>query len=116
MLEFGRTLSSNVVGSMLRLGRKYAIPCFENEALRRLHHDFPTTLGEWDSSEDRQITDDVKIPTILRVISIAHEFRLFTILPAAYAKYLEYQFLVASFCHENIVVSNHFLRSGGNPK
>jgi len=95
MLEFGKSLLSKVVRSMLRLGRKYVITCLENEALRCLHHDFPTTLEEWDSSEDRQITDgDNKVPTVLIVISIAHEFGLSTILPAAYAKYLEYQFLV----------------------
>jgi len=103
MLEFGRSLPSVVVGSMLRLGRKYDIPCFEKEALSRLHHDFPTTLEKWDSSEDRQIRDtedDDPFLTIFGVISIAHEFGLFTILPAAYSKYLQLQFLVASFCLE----------------
>jgi len=118
MLEFGRSLPSGVVRSMLRLGRKYAIPCLEKEALSRLRHDFPTTLEEWDTSEpeDHQIKDANSLHTVLGVISIAHEFRLFTILPAAYAEYLGISFLVASFCHKNAMASDHFFEQDDVPK
>src|SRR5258705_7527621 len=87
-------LNARVVRSMLRLGRKYAIAHIENKALQALHHDYPTTLQEWDSlSLNRRhikYGDErlAKSNTTTRVISIAHEFKLFTILPAAYAKYV----------------------------
>jgi hypothetical protein len=32
---------------------KYDIVHLENEALDRLHNDYPTTLKEWDSYDDR---------------------------------------------------------------
>ena len=116
MLGFGRKLPARVAGSMLRLGRKYVIACLENEVLRRLHHDFPTTLAEWDSSEDRQIEDGSELVTVFEVISIAHEFRLFTILPAVYAKYVELLPLVASFCHNNAVVSDYYFEQERLPR
>jgi hypothetical protein len=90
-----------VLGSMLRLGRKYGIAIFENAALERLHHDCPTKLYLWDSlehvfSDGRQIEgiDD----SDWGVVSLAHEFSLFTTLPAAYAKYLQCRSLV-TFSH-----------------
>ena len=67
-----------------------------------------TTLAEWDPSEDRQIEDGSEMVTVFEVISIAHEFRLFTILPAVYAKYVGLLPLVASFCHNNAVVSDYY--------
>ena len=99
-LEYGRLLPPKVLGSMLRLGRKYGIATFEDAALESLHHDCPTTLFEWDSgSEHRKIDfrSDDNGPE--DVISIAHEFRLFTTLPAAYTIYLKYRGLVTFFSH-----------------
>jgi hypothetical protein len=84
---------------MLRLGRKYDITTFEKEALERLHHDCPTQLEMWDaleiSSQTRQTNFDACDSDF--VIPIAHEFRLFTILPAAYIKFLQCRTLVTFF-------------------
>ena len=72
---------------MLRLGKKYAIPHFENEALFRLHNDYPTILKYWDlmyqADSLAMVEDDVAA-----TIDLAHEFQLFTVLPSAYADYL----------------------------
>jgi hypothetical protein len=102
ILKFGRKLSAPVLGSMLRLGRKYEIEHLENEALERLRHDYSTTLQAWDSLsyDRRRIEDDPEsgsMDPITKIISIAHEFHLFTILPAAYAQYLQQQTLVVLF-------------------
>jgi len=82
---------------MLRLGGKYLIDHLENEAMSRLHNDYPTSLDDWESlcDDSRQIEDSqAEITTTTEIISIAHEFRIFTILPAAYAQYLELRTLV----------------------
>jgi hypothetical protein len=88
---------------MLRLGRKYGFATFENVALERLHHDCPTKLLLWNSlekdSRHRQIDfDDLGSDD---VVAIAHEFRLFTTLPAAYVKYLQCRNLVTFFSHQS---------------
>jgi hypothetical protein len=82
---------------MLRLGRKYDIVYLENEALQRLHHDYPTTLKEWDSLREDTNRQIDPASDVHEIISIAHEFALNTILPAAYVQYLESQTLVALF-------------------
>jgi len=93
--------SVRLLGSMLRLGNKYAIDHIENKALRVLHHDYPKTLEEWDalSHDQFQIRNDPQLrsSTTSEVISIGHEFQLYTILPAAYARYLNQRLLVGSF-------------------
>jgi len=80
---------------MLRLGRKYAIPYLEHEALDRLHHDYPKSLKEWDALWDdpskKLIEGDASVANI---IELAHEFQLHTTLPAAYSKYLCVKLLV----------------------
>lgn len=100
-LQFGGQLPATFLASMLRLGRKYGFATFEKAALGRLHHDCPTKLFLWDFLElesRRQIDFDHNPEDI---ISIAHEFRLFTTLPAAYAKYLQCRTLVTFFSHKN---------------
>jgi hypothetical protein len=82
---------------MLRLGRKYDIVYLENEALQRLHHDYPTTLKEWDSLREDTNRQIDPASDVHEIISIAHEFGLNTILPAAYVQYLESRTLVALF-------------------
>jgi hypothetical protein len=103
MLDFIDGLPVEIVGSMLRLGRKYAIAHIENRALRALHHDYPTTLRDWDSlSLGRRQIKHVDERTPSEVIYIAHYFDLFTILPAAYVKYLEDHILVGSFSRKTL--------------
>jgi chorismate mutase len=82
---------------MLRLGRKYDIVYLENEALQRLRHDYPTTLNEWDSLHEDTKPQIDPASDVHEIISIAHEFALNTILPAAYVRYLETWTIVASF-------------------
>ena len=87
---------------MLRLGKKYAIPHFESEALFRLHNDYPKNLKYWDflyqESVDSMVEDDVAA-----VIDLAHEFQLFTVLPSAYADYLRAASPVCSFTPQKLL-------------
>ena len=114
-LNIHKDLTIKVLISMLRLGRKYAFTHFEKKALEALHHDYPTTLKEWDSlsHESRRIQHffgrkkNLYITT--QVISIGHEFDLFTILPAAYVSYLQHGSLVASRSICKLLVSDYFL-------
>ena len=79
---------------MLRLGRKYVIAHLENKGLETLLNNLPTTFQKWDSQVQIRKHD---LNSITELVSIAHEFRLFTKLPAAYTLYLQRQSLVASF-------------------
>ena len=96
MLDFGSNwIPVQTLGSMLRLGRKYAISYLEKKTLESLHRSYPTKLSDWDAL-GRPDTD-YELEIITEVICIAHEFHLFTIYPAVYASYIRAQFLVASF-------------------
>lgn len=113
VLNVSENLHVRVLGSMLRLGRKYHIAHLENKALQVLHHDYPTTLQDWDSFPARRqikLGDEPDFQTTVEVISIAHEFHLCTILPAAYARYIgQVKLLVAwSLCLKNTLISNAF--------
>jgi hypothetical protein len=106
-LQHGRELDPAVLGSMLRLGKKYDIADLENSALECLHHEFPTSLSEWDSLErgddldlnHRRLGIRSNPGDIVDIISIAHEFHLFTILPAAYGQYLQIWEIVVFSAH-----------------
>lgn len=101
MLSFGYKLPAKVLGAMLRLGRKYDIAHLVKDALERLHHDYPKTLDDWDSLrlDNRRIEydDKNKWEVTEEIIRIAHEFGLSTIMPAAYAQYIQLFNPVASF-------------------
>ena len=83
---------------MLRLGKKYGISYLETEAISRLHQDFPSTLESWDGlniiNKPYRIYAHMERETLCKVISLAHEFQLWTILPAAYSNYVISQHLV----------------------
>jgi len=102
--NFRLKLPVALVASMLRLGRKYAIPHLENEALARLYHDYPKSLKEWDALIDDPSTELIDCDAcsadtiqVASIIGLAHEFQLYTVLPAAYSSYLYEQYLVRTF-------------------
>ena len=89
--EFRGQLRVLMVESMLRLGNKYAITHLEEEALFRLHHDYPQDLVSWDAMMNELVQPLIETDhhVITWIIKIAHEFDLNTILPAAYSAYIK---------------------------
>ncbi|KAH9479729.1 hypothetical protein JR316_0008324 [Psilocybe cubensis] len=77
------------IAALLRLGKKYEIGHFQDEALRRLRHDLPSTYNTWEAQLGWVYCQDVcQILEVWnfypQIISLAHEIGLETILPAAY--------------------------------
>ena len=86
--EFRGRLPFFMVESMLRLGNKYGITHLEEEALFRLHHDYPQDLMTWDALLNEVVQPFIEsndVEDVTWVIDTAHEFHLNTILPAAYS-------------------------------
>ncbi|KAJ7470739.1 hypothetical protein FB451DRAFT_1175960 [Mycena latifolia] len=73
-----------VVACMLRLGRKYEILPFRDDALSRLHHEFPTKLRLWDRrlANDRLETIKHTWGVYLDLLNLAYENHVYTIIPS----------------------------------
>ncbi|CAA7266017.1 unnamed protein product [Cyclocybe aegerita] len=85
-----RGISVSVLGTMLRLGRKYSFKIFWDEAVKFLEKSYPDTLCDWDG-EEKQIYDkftDNNEDALFGVIALAHEFGLKSVLPTAYVSVL----------------------------
>lgn len=73
------------IAAMLRLGRKYEIAAAEANAVRRLHLEFPSDLGEWESSGYFTKMKNYDGMTF-DVLNLAHEFGINSSIPTmAYA-------------------------------
>ncbi|KAF7365475.1 BTB domain-containing protein [Mycena venus] len=75
--------SVDLLAGVLRLSKKYDIPLFRKNYLRRLKSDYPTTLEEYDKAvvwSNIQGEDDMLIP----LVSLAWEIGLHSVLPAMY--------------------------------
>lgn len=89
----------DVVGSMIRMGRKHKIECLEEEGLRCMKTEFPQTLAKWDARDSANWTelcpsdDGDDDETYDAAIRIARECKIHTVLPALY---LETYHLVVS--------------------
>ncbi|KAJ3501835.1 hypothetical protein NLJ89_g9162 [Agrocybe chaxingu] len=85
-----RGISVSVLGTMLRLGRKYSFKIFWDEAVKFLEKAYPDSLCDWDG-EEKQIYDkftDDNEDALFGVILLAHEFGLKSVLPTAYVSVL----------------------------
>ena len=69
---------------MLRLGTKYTITSLRMEALRALHYEYPTKLEDWEASLEISHINYRGEEPYNRILDLALEFSLETILPAAY--------------------------------
>ncbi|KAJ7175374.1 hypothetical protein C8R46DRAFT_890947 [Mycena filopes] len=77
--------AAETLAGILRLSKKYDIPRFRKDCLRRLKHEFPTTLAEFDAL-------DAASPALIKqesgmllpLAAVARDIGLFSILPAIY--------------------------------
>jgi len=82
---------------MLRLGTKYDIDDFRTQALEVLHYEYPTTLEDYDKSYDAPRLNYDLPSTMSRIINLALEFSLETVLPSAYLSKIEVTSLVCMY-------------------
>ncbi|KAJ7175339.1 hypothetical protein C8R46DRAFT_1248678, partial [Mycena filopes] len=76
--------SFNLIACMLRLGRKYDMNSFREDALSRMHHDFPTRLVNWDRRCAAGLLEKIE-PTggvLVDLLNLAYEAGIYTSLPA----------------------------------
>ncbi|PPQ66246.1 hypothetical protein CVT26_010947 [Gymnopilus dilepis] len=77
------------ISTLLRLGKKYEIDFFVQEALQRLCFDHPTTLAAWESVSAHGFyvrigPVDNLAKDMVTIINLANEHSIPSILPAAY--------------------------------
>ncbi|KAJ7164769.1 hypothetical protein C8R43DRAFT_988349 [Mycena crocata] len=74
----------NLIASMLRLGRKYDIPSFRNDAISRIHHEFPTRLAVWDRQTGTGLFEKIQSTTgvLVDLLNLAYENGIYTSIPA----------------------------------
>ncbi|KDR72647.1 hypothetical protein GALMADRAFT_758598 [Galerina marginata CBS 339.88] len=82
------------LSALLRLGKKYEIDYFTKEALRRLRSECPATLNAWDDRDVYGKEGDIVFPlevddVTTKIINLAHEVSLPSVLPAAYLRYVQ---------------------------
>ncbi|KAJ7185874.1 hypothetical protein C8R46DRAFT_982696 [Mycena filopes] len=69
-----------VVASMLRLGKKYEMLGPKEDALRRIHAEFPTSLAKYNSDGWSVITDERDLG--LHLLNLAYECGVYSAVPA----------------------------------
>ncbi|KAJ7116530.1 hypothetical protein C8R44DRAFT_627933 [Mycena epipterygia] len=69
-----------VVAAMLRLGRKYEISSFKDDAISRMHREFPTQLQVWDRRIAKKTLKKIK-PVAGVYVDLAFESGLHTCIP-----------------------------------
>ncbi|KAJ7199507.1 hypothetical protein B0H12DRAFT_1165367 [Mycena haematopus] len=87
----------------LRLGRKYEAPAFKNDAVYRLHVEFPNTLSAWDKRQARHRLNGLEYirptPTILvDLLNLAYENGVYTCIPALAFRCLSLYSLLTLAC------------------
>lgn len=75
----GEPLSLAIIDAFLYLGRKYDINILHTEALKRLYHEFPATLGEKDSTSKWTMIKEPESP--IEIVMLAHRNGLLSVLP-----------------------------------
>jgi len=89
-------ISAKQVAAMLRLGTKYDIVDLRTQALEILHYEYPTTLEDYDKSYDAPRLDYHDPTTSSRILNLALEFSLETVLPVAYLTQIRSEPLVCA--------------------
>ncbi|KDR77431.1 hypothetical protein GALMADRAFT_138543 [Galerina marginata CBS 339.88] len=83
LYNFREKMSLSVLGSMLRLGRKYQFKHFITEALHCLNLEFPSDFDLWDVREGGRYVQDTG-NSLFDAFYIAHENSIKSILPSLY--------------------------------
>ncbi|KAJ6553622.1 hypothetical protein DFH09DRAFT_1496253 [Mycena vulgaris] len=80
-----------VVACMLRLGRKYEITEFKDDALSRLHYEFPAKLGTWDRrlAKNKLVKITERRGIVIDLLNLVYENGVYTSIPALAFKCLE---------------------------
>ncbi|CAA7266007.1 unnamed protein product [Cyclocybe aegerita] len=91
-LDLREKLSVGAIAAMLRMGKKYDIAYVQDEALRRLRREFPTTImSRWQLNTIFNVIDygpDAS-KAVSAIIALAREHGVPSILPAAFLHYIE---------------------------
>ncbi|KAF5340605.1 hypothetical protein D9611_007348 [Ephemerocybe angulata] len=77
------------VSAMMRMGLEYEIPHLREGALKRLTLEFPTTLEEYDERGGAWTSIIEEKGLLFKIVNLAHECDIHTILPAAYMRCLD---------------------------
>ncbi|KAJ6584598.1 hypothetical protein B0H19DRAFT_1105694 [Mycena capillaripes] len=74
----------NLVACMLRLGRKYEMSSFKNDAVSRIHHDFPSRLSTWDRRSATGFFEKIQHTNgvLIDLLNLAYETGIYTSIPA----------------------------------
>ncbi|CAA7258932.1 unnamed protein product [Cyclocybe aegerita] len=92
--DLRKQLAMSPLSAFLRLGKKYGIEFLQNEALKRLRRDFPTTLEAYDESfkgQDILLEGEGNVAfkkMSQSVILLALETSISSVLPSAYLTYV----------------------------
>ncbi|KDQ56535.1 hypothetical protein JAAARDRAFT_58838 [Jaapia argillacea MUCL 33604] len=73
-----------VIGAILRLGMKYNITHFVEDATARLQSEFPHSLGEYEKLPDGWVAIEEAPGNLLDVIALAWETKMLSTLPVAF--------------------------------
>ncbi|KAJ7185867.1 hypothetical protein C8R46DRAFT_1343049 [Mycena filopes] len=71
-----------VVASTLRLGRKYEMPGPKEDALRRIHAEFPTSLAKYDSNGGNWSVIKYDPDILVKLLNLVHECGVYSAIPA----------------------------------
>ncbi|KAJ7610274.1 hypothetical protein DFH06DRAFT_1246302 [Mycena polygramma] len=74
----------NLIACMLRLGRKYDIASFTNDAVSRIHHDFPARLLSWDRRSAAGFFEKIETAggILIDLLNLAYEMGIYRSIPA----------------------------------
>ncbi|KAJ7218778.1 hypothetical protein B0H12DRAFT_1241551 [Mycena haematopus] len=78
-----------VVASMLRLGKKYKIPAARDDALLRLHYEFPANFEAWDTRVEYLTKIEPQDGIYPDLLNLLHEYGIHSCIPAASLECLE---------------------------
>ena len=66
---------------MLRLGRKYEITAAKDNAIWRIHSEFPATLGDWLEVETDMTTIEDSPGVLTELLKMTYEFGIHSSIP-----------------------------------
>ncbi|KAJ7449092.1 hypothetical protein B0H11DRAFT_2079537 [Mycena galericulata] len=70
-----------VLAAMLRLGRKYDIPKAKDDALERIHSEFPNDFKEWESMPDAFVQIDHDPAICIDLLNLCYECGIYSSIP-----------------------------------
>ncbi|KAJ7449088.1 hypothetical protein B0H11DRAFT_2079513 [Mycena galericulata] len=77
-----RKQSIPVLAAMLRLGRKYDIRKAKDDALERIHSEFPNDFKEWDSKPSEFVYIDNEPGILIDLLNLCYECGIYSSIPS----------------------------------